>query len=268
MKAGISTACLYPQLLEKALEELMDNGVKTTEIFVNTHSETVSGFTDMMADIINKHGAECTAYHPFTCPIEPMMLFSGYGRRVDDMLEYHKNYYEAMNRLGCSIFILHGNMNVVSVDENAYFDVFSRISDSASGYGITVAQENVARCQSHSLEFMKHMAEQLGDKARFVLDIKQALRSDEDPFEIVRTLGSHIVHVHMSDNSDNQDCLVPGTGTFDIYGLLKLLHSKGFDGAVMTELYRKNFTDVSELTESCRYVENIIKTIESENKTL
>ena len=264
MKAGISTACLYPELIENALSGLMDNGITVTELFVNTHSEIIPEFTDMLSDILRRNNAECAAYHPFTCPIEPMMMFSGYSRRLDDMLEYHRYYFDAMNRLGCRIFVLHGNMNAVAVPEESYFEVFERFSDFADGYGITVAQENVARCQSHSLEFMKHMKEQLGKRARFVLDIKQAVRSDENPFEIAEALGDSIVHVHMSDNCAGEDCLIPGKGTFDIYGFLKLLFSKGFDGAVMTELYRKNYSTVSELAESCRYVEKIINQVESE----
>lgn len=268
MKAGISTACLYPELLENALFELVKAGIRTTELFVNTHSEVVPEFTDMLSGIMCGYGASCVAYHPYTCPIEPMMFFSGYSRRVNDMLEYHRYYFDAMNRLGAKIFILHGNMNVVAVPENFYFEIFSQLAEKAAEFGITVAQENVARCQSHSLDFMRSMAAQLGDKAKFVLDIKQALRSGEDPFEIAEVLGDRIIHVHMSDNNEKEDCLVPGSGTFDIYGFLKLLSSKGFDGAVMTELYRKNFRDVSELADSFVYMENIINKIEKERISL
>ena len=264
MKAGTSTACLYPELLEKALAELMENGIKTAEIFVNTHCEVMPEFTEILADIISRNGAECAAYHPYTCPIEPMMFFSGYDRRVKDMLDYHKYYFEAMNRLGARIFVLHGNMNVVAVNEDFYFEIFSELADAAASFGITVAQENVARCQSHSLDFMKHMSEALGNRAKFVLDIKQAVRAHEDPFEIARALGNRIIHVHMSDNNASSDCLAPGTGTFDIYGLLKELYLRGFDGAVITELYRNNFGSVFDLINSCRYIENIIKRIESE----
>ena len=39
MKAGVSTACLYPRLLEDSLYDLALNGVPHVEIFVNTHSE-------------------------------------------------------------------------------------------------------------------------------------------------------------------------------------------------------------------------------------
>ncbi|WP_044975664.1 sugar phosphate isomerase/epimerase [Ruminococcus sp. HUN007] len=264
MTAGSSTACLYPELLEEALAELVNNGIKTTEIFVNTHCEVAPEFTEILGSILSQSGAECIAYHPYTCPIEPMMFFSGYSRRVKDMLDYHKYYFEAMNRLGARIFVLHGNMNVVAVDEDFYFEIFSELAAAAAPYGITVAQENVARCQSHSLDFLRNMSETLGDSAKFVLDIKQAVRSQEDPFEIVRTLGNKIIHVHMSDNDSASDCLAPGSGSFDIYGLLKELYLRGFDGAVITELYRKNFGSVSDLVESCRYIENIINRIESE----
>lgn len=262
MKAGVSTACLYPDFLENALSELMENGVRTTEIFVNTHSEVVPEFTGMLADIISANGAECAAYHPYTCPMEPMMMFSGYSRRMKDMLEYHKYYFDAMNRLGAKIFVFHGNMNAVAVPDDFYFEVFDELSRAAERFGIVAAQENVARCQSHSLEFMKNMTVKLGSRAKFVLDVKQALRSGEDPAEIVRTLGSGIVHVHMSDNNKDDDCLVPGKGNFDIYSFLALLHEKGFDGTVMIELYRRGFQTVSELTESCAYIESLIKRIE------
>ena len=59
----------------------------------------------------------------------------------------------------------------------------------------------------------------------------------------------------------NLICASRGT---DIYGLLKELYLRGFDGAVITELYRNNFGSVSDLINSCRYIENIIKRIESE----
>lgn len=261
MKAGISTACLYPDLLENALSDLMKNGIKNTEIFVNTHSEVLPEFNNMLVSLIRENGAVCTAYHPFTCPIEPMMLFSGYERRVTDFLEYHKYYFEAMNSLESNIFVLHGNMNVIAVSEEFYFEIFLRLSEAAEKFGITVAQENVARCQSRSLEFLKSMSEQLGDKARFVLDVKQAVRSGEDPLVIADVLGNKIIHVHMSDHNADYDCLLPGKGTFDIKGFLKKLKSKGFNGSVMTELYRNNFSSIDELAESMHYIENIINNI-------
>lgn len=262
IKSGISTACLYPELLEESLSKILNAGIKNTEIFVNTHSEVTSEFTDMMKSILKNSNAVCTAYHPFTCPIEPMMLFSGYERRVTDFLDYHKYYFEAMNKLETEIFILHGNMNVIAVPEDFYFENFLRLSETAREFGITVAQENVARCQSRSLDFLKSMSEKLKDNARFVLDIKQAVRSGEDPMTMADVLGNKIIHVHMSDHNAENDCLLPGKGSFNIKEFLTKLKKKGFEGSVMTEVYRSSFTDINELIESQRYIENIIQTIQ------
>ena len=37
-----------------------------------------------------------------------------------------------MNRLGARIFVLHGNMNVVAVNEDFYFEIFSELADAAA----------------------------------------------------------------------------------------------------------------------------------------
>ena len=39
MKAGVSSACLYPQILEDSVEDLAKRGVKNIEIFVNSDCE-------------------------------------------------------------------------------------------------------------------------------------------------------------------------------------------------------------------------------------
>ena len=44
MNFGISTACFYPELLEKSLEHARDLGYKDIEIFFNTDSEYSDSF--------------------------------------------------------------------------------------------------------------------------------------------------------------------------------------------------------------------------------
>ena len=65
-----------------------------------------------------------------------------------------------------------------------------------------------------ALPFLLEMRDALGKQARFVLDIKQAVRSGEDPLAMLRGLGSHVVHVHMSDHGEYGDCLLLGKGAF------------------------------------------------------
>ena len=44
MKIGISTACLYPMLTEKSLEEVGKSGIKDAEIFFNSMGELEKDF--------------------------------------------------------------------------------------------------------------------------------------------------------------------------------------------------------------------------------
>ena len=63
----------------------------------------------------------------------------------------------------------------------------------------------------------------MGNDAKFVLDIKQAVRSKEDPMQMLKTLGSGVVHVHMSDHGEYGDCLQIGAGRFAVKSFLQML---------------------------------------------
>lgn len=247
LKAGVSTACLYPKPVEEALYDLALGGVSHVEIFLNTHSELRRSFISALIDIMRRFEISCASLHPFTSEIEPMMLFSAYERRVQDFLEYCRHYFAAMQALGAKIFVLHGNKSVGDGDVSLYFDRFFRIAELAEQYGVIVAQENVARCTSHSLAFLQQMQEQLGKYAKFVLDVKQAVRSRENPMQMLQTLGSHIVHVHISDHGEYGDCLPIGNGSFSVRNFLRELAAVSPDCSVILELYRTSFGSVSDL---------------------
>lgn len=117
-----------------------------------------------------------------------MMFFSAYERRIADVLEYYKKYFNAMNILGAELFVFHGNKSLLQIPCELYCERFLKLYETAREFGITAAQENVSRCSSGSLCFMKEMVRNLGDKAKFVLDTKQAVRANESSFDILRTL--------------------------------------------------------------------------------
>lgn len=259
MKAGISTACLYPRLLEESFYDLAVNGVDNIEIFFNTDCELRRGFVDGLSRTARRFDAEVISVHPFTCQMEPMMFFSAYERRVGDILEYYKKYFDVMNRLGASFFVFHGSKAGTGTSHELYFERYSRLYNAGRENGITVLQENVVRCDSGKLSFLKEMLAALGDEAKFVLDVKQAVRAQENPFDYVKVLGDSIKHVHISDNSEKGDCLPLGKGRFDIRRFISELSSKGFDGSVIIELYRSNFETISDLLGSYTMLKKIIE---------
>ena len=262
MQSGVSTACLYPQLLEEALYDLALNGITHVELFVNADSELRRPFVENMADIMERFGVTCRALHPFTAPSEPIMLFSQYERRYTDMLDYYKRTFEAMQRIGAEIFILHGSSVHNPVPVDFYCERFYGLAQEAKKYGVKVAQENVVRCQSGSLKFLREMTLRLGGDVHFVLDTKQAVRAGESPIEMLRALGSHVVHVHISDHSDKGDCLLLGSGNFRIRSFLEDLHAFSPESSVVLELYRANFRGISDLVSNYRMLSWMISRVE------
>ena len=94
------------------------------------------------------------------------------------------------------------------------------------------------------------MKREIPEAARFVLDLKQARRSGDNPLDYIDALGENIVHCHISDADENRDCLAVGAGNYDFSELLRALSDKGYGGALIVELYRRNYGDFSELKES------------------
>ncbi|MBQ8010796.1 MAG: sugar phosphate isomerase/epimerase [Oscillospiraceae bacterium] len=259
MQPGVSTACLYPQLLEDSLYELAVNGITHVEIFFNADQELRRKFVSNLSDIMTRFGVTCRSVHPFACPMEPMMLFSRYERRVEEMISYYKRTFDAMHTLGAEIFVFHGNDAQHPVPVDLYCERFARLVQAGKEEGIIVAQENVERCQSRSLRFLREMALRMGSEVRFVLDTKQAVRSGESPEEILATLGSRVVHVHISDHGEKGDCLPLGSGSFRIRSFLEQLDKCSPECSVILELYRSNFRGISDLVSNYRMLSMLMR---------
>lgn len=264
MKAGVSTACLYPKLLEESLYDLAVNGIDHVEIFVNTDSELKKSYVSGLAQTLKQFEVTCRSLHPYSCPIEPMMFFSVYERRVADALEYYKKYFQAMNILGADIFVFHGNKNIMKISGERYCERFSKLVELGKEFGVTVAQENVSRCTSGSLSFMREMVNLMGTDAKFVLDTKQAIRAGEKSLNIVRVLKEHIVHVHISDSGEMGDCLQIGRGRFNVKQFLSMLYKESPQCSVILELYRSNFDGISDLVNNFHTLEKMISSVSAE----
>lgn len=258
MRVGISTASLYPLETEKALRELAIRGIKTVEIFFNANCELTGDIFKEICNIVDEYAIDVASVHPFTCPIEPLMLFSRYERRVDEMLDYYKRYFNAMGELGAEIFVLHGAFKNGNCTIERYIERYQRLFQLGREFGITVAQENVEYCMSGKVDLLHEMSEQLGSEVAFVLDIKQAVRSGISPFELVDKFGSKIRHIHISDNDEEHDCMLISSGSFDFRLLINRLKAIDYHGALILELYRNNYSTYDELAVNIQSVEKLI----------
>lgn len=248
MQSGISTACLYPMLLEKSFSTLISMGFHTYEVFINTFSELEEKYLKQLKEMATESGSMIQSVHPFTSGYENFLLFSDYKRRFEDGLEFYKHYLNACNLLGANLLVLHGRRSdKKSISDEEFFDRYLQFYELGQKFGVTIAQENVNLFCSNRVDFIWKMRRTCGEKCAFVLDIKQAVRGGINPFELCTAMGEQICHVHINDNNDDSDCLLPGFGSMDYRKLINLLKKFGFDGCLMIEVYRKSFGELNEL---------------------
>lgn len=244
MRVGISAASLYPMETEKALCHLNDLGYTLFEIFFNAYCETQPDFCALLNGLRASRGAEIKSVHPFISSLESMLLFERYERRLEEGLTLYKNYMEAAKRVGAEILVLHGQrLGAGSLSDREYCARYRTLYRAGQALGITVAQENVRLFRSASPEFIRTMRRELGAECAFVLDTKQAVMSGYAPEQLVEAMGERLVHVHLSDHTETESCLLPGEGSFDLIAFKSALCGVGYTGDVITEVYRPSIRD-------------------------
>ncbi len=248
MKTGISTACLYPMETEQALKLLLSMGYRRFEVFLNAFEEMEKPFLHELRARAEEYGAVFCSVHPFTSPMESLLLFGEYGRRTEEGFRLYHRYAEAAACLGGEYVVIHGQRREAgSLSDEAYWQRFGELNRFLSDTGVRPAQENVRDHRSCSPDFIRGMREYLGEDSAFVLDIKQCVLSGCSVEKMVSAMGDRLSHVHLSDHKEGSPCLLPGEGEFDFAGFRRLLEGMGYSGSLVTEVYRKNFSSPAEL---------------------
>ncbi len=247
MKIGISTSCLYPMYTEESFELLAQNGIELTEIFFNANCELQPQFVKLLCKIKNEYGITVSSVHPTMSLAESFMLFSNYERRFYEGIDIYKRYGEIAAELGAGYVIMHGGKPNGTMDNYGYFDRFALVSEAVKQNGATLLQENVVKFRAGDIEALRNMSDYLGENVNFCLDVKQSLRGGYSPYDVLRLLGSKIKHLHLSDNNENFDCMLPLDGTFDFKQFLDTAKQCGYTGDAVVEVYRNSFGEPREL---------------------
>ena len=254
---GISTSCFYPMLTEDSLLTVAMTGAKTTEIFLNSQSETRNPILETLKNIKDEYELCINSIHPYFTFAEKQLLFSNYERRIEDGLEFYRGLFDVCDALDCKILVLHGDFNPFRIDDEEYLNRFKRLVLEAHERGLIVSQENVVNFRSASVEFLKKEREFLGDFFKMTLDIKQAVRSSVDPLYLAREFGESVVNVHISDHNKQSDCIPPTEGDFSFETLFHIMKNHGYQGNYIIELYRSGFTDTEQLINSYKNITKI-----------
>lgn len=258
MQIGISSSCLYPMQVEDAFRTVGELGAKTAEIFFNSYCELKKPLLSEIKSIKDYYGINVRSIHPFTSAYEPVLFFGGYERRLNDGVEFYKNYFETANELGAEMVVLHGGRVYLETTPEEYAQSYIVLHEAALREGLHIAHENVHNHHCGNPEFMKALADLVGDEFRMVLDIKQCRRCSESAYDFINLLGEKIYQVHISDGLSGKDCIAPGVGEYDFEKLFSALKGAGYDKTAVIELYRHNYGDVEELRTAKSYLENLL----------
>ena len=258
MRIGVSTSCLYPLETEKSLLSVAKAGIKTTEIFFNANCELQKNFVSGLKKISDAYGVDVVSIHPTMSLAESFMLFSSYDRRYAEGIDQYKRYAEIAGELGAKYIVMHGGKPNRVLDNNGYFERFYKVKQVVSENGAELLQENVVNFRAGNLSVLKDMKKYLGDDAAFCVDIKQCIRGGYSPFDTVLALGESVKHIHISDNTPENDCMLPLAGNFDFAAFFSACKSVGYKGDAIIEVYRDAFENEPELYSSYN---NFIKSL-------
>ena len=191
--------------------------------------------------------------------MESTCIFSDYQRRYDDFIYIYEKTCHAAAVLGAEYVVIHGAvaMPKIPIPNERYFERFNNLIEIGKREGVTVCQENVNRFKSESIDFCKKMRSALGDDYHMVFDIKQTIRAHQDTFAFLEEFKHNIVHMHISDNTPERDCLPPGKGSFNYKKMVDILNSADYNGTYMIEIYSLGFDVEKELKESKVFLESI-----------
>ena len=259
IRAGVSSACFFPKETIEAVRILAGWKIPEIEIFFNSPRELKAEYVRQLKEICEQAGTKVVSVHPFTSSSEPMYFFTDYPGRFEDGVEIYRHFFGAARELGARYVVFHGDSPFSRIEEKKAFAQLKKTDEIArEEYGVRLIYENVVRCRGKDPDYFARLKE-FYPQMQFVLDVKQAIRAQRDPVEYLKKLGDSIVHIHISDSSEQSDCLPVGKGTMNLQDFLQQLQKTGFQGCILQELYRESYQTEQEVLEGYRFLSSLLE---------
>ena len=258
MYTSFSTGSLFPLEPEKAAIVASDAGYRHIELFINCDYEQSDDYIDLFLPLLEEKGLKVGSFHPYLSGTESYILFSDYPRRRREAIETYERSLRAASRLGAKYFILHGPGRPAPAFREPYpyeLDVYRELCAYGASVGVEVLQENVKLFLSAFPAFFRVLSEEVPELG-FNLDLKQAAQSGQSYEEMIAVMGSRIKNVHINDLDVSGRCRLPGDGLINYQHVFSLLDDVGYDGALVTEVYRSDFEDYDRLQISRQFLES------------
>ena len=218
---------------------------------METHYEYRPEFSEKL----DTKNIEVNSVHVNTHHIEHS-LFNPSRRVRGDAYYWLDQVMRSAQILGCKAYSFHGKVGKIE-DTEGIVDNLRMAVEFCAGYGVNLCLENVAWSIYNKPKIFSYLKERI-PQLLGVFDIKQARRSGYNYKDYIEDMKGAISHVHLSDvDRDGKMCL-PGRGTYNFKEILTRLKDSGFDGNVIIEAYKDDYSDISELKNSLEYLNEII----------
>ena len=238
MFSGVSTSSLFlREMNEDALTVLNALGVRSTEIFLTTFSEYTEEFARLL---LSRRGElKVNSVHLLNTQFEPQ-LFGSHPRAKKDAFEILHRAMASAHIFGAERYTFHSltrlKRNSSPLNYDSLGENFNEIIAACAEHGVKLCLENVHWALYNEPGIFSRLKRRCPD-LQGVLDVKQA------------RLSGYPYQMYVKDME------------FDFEECLRRLKDAGFDGALLIEVYPKDYGDYAELKRSCDYLDEIIEKI-------
>ena len=248
MKIGASTILHRDRPLNWTLfREFQQAGIESLEL---TDYHPDFSFTDLETFTALRLAMEDLSLHLNSLHIH-LEIFDDYdlatldATQRDKTLIAYRQAVEVMAALGGGILVTH-HIQIPEPDEplhaekrSAFLDNLNTVAEYAAPREVSFAVENVPRGYTRKPTRLVDLMTDLGaPNVGVVIDTGHQNIVD-DPVEALRTIGEHLITLHLHDNHGEQDeHLLPGRGTVDWDGVVGALDEIEYPGVFMYELSR------------------------------
>ncbi len=258
MRIGVSTGCYFPRYTIDALKSVAETGAKVAEIFFNTDSELDESYVTQLKKVADDNGIEIISVHPFTSAIETFMFWAKSDYKLRDSVKYYEKYFKACNILGAKYVVIHGcHSSADYMPMEKYAENLNLLSKKAREYGVFISQENVVKFKCGYIENLKELIRYAEKDIKFVFDLKQAIRAQQNIYDIIDLMGDRISHIHLSDYDGKSNSLLPGQGDIDFIALFEHLSVKYKVDTALIEVYSENILPDYKVKNALDFLNNI-----------
>ncbi len=248
MLIGVSTAIMWDykklNIPEAIIHSVDDLGFEAVEIhcespfFKGWGTEKAEKTKKEVKEVLSTVETSVSLHAPYhDCNIAT--LNRGIEKEVISQL---KECIETADYLGTDIVVVHPGFIASRKYErkmvfNKMVDNFKKITSFAENFGVKICMENLSskkKAMCVGIPEIKKVLDRVNMKnLKLNLDIAHANTTKTGPLEYVKELKEYIAHVHVSDNTGEDDHLTLGQGNIDFKKVLSKL--RPFNGIVTVE---------------------------------